>query len=61
MQDIKNKLNVILIKDIEYQLNKMAKTPTDPKTEVLEEYYKFLDVFSKEALDTLSSYLKSDH
>ena len=61
MRDIKNKLNTILIKDIEYQLNKMAKTPIDPKTVVLEEYHKFLDVFLKEASNTLSPHSKYDH
>ena len=61
MQDIENKLNVILIKDIKYQLNKMAKTLTDPKTVVLEEYHKFLNILSKEASDTLSPHSKYDH
>ena len=54
MQDIENKLNAILMKDIEYQLNKTAKTLTNPKTMIPKEYHKFLDVFSKEAFDTLS-------
>ena len=61
MRDIKNELNVISMKNIEYQLNKTAKAPTDPKTMVLEEYHEFLNVFSKEASDTLSSHLKYDH
>ena len=61
MQDIENELNTILMKDIEYQLNKMVKTPTDPKTMISKEYHKFLDVFSKEALDTLSPYSKYNH
>ena len=61
MQDIKNKLNAISIKDIEYQLNKTARTPTNPKIVVPEEYHKFLDVFSKEALDTLLPHLKYNH
>ena len=61
MQDIKNKLNVILMKDIEYQLNKIAKTLTNPKIMVLEEYHKFLDVFLKEVSDTLSLHSKYDH
>ena len=51
----------ISMKDIEYQLEKATKTPTDPKTVVLEEYHKFLDVFSKEASDTLSEHSKYDH
>ena len=61
MQDIKNKLNVISMKDIKYQLNKMAKIPTDPKTVILEKYHEFLDVFLKEASDTLSPHLKYNH
>ena len=61
MQDIENELNTISMKDIKYQLNKMAKTSTDPKTVVPEEYHKFLDVFSKEALDTLLSHSKYNH
>ena len=41
---------------IEYQLEKTAKTPTDPKTVVPEEYHEYLDAFSKEASDTLSEH-----
>ena len=61
MRDIEYELNTILIKDIKYQLNKTAKTLTNLKTVVPKEYHKFLDVFSKEALDTLLSYLKYNH
>ena len=61
MQDIKNELNAILIKDIKYQLNKMAKTSTNPKIVIPKEYHKFLDVFSKEASDTLSPHSKYNH
>ena len=49
------------MRDIEYQLEKATKTPTDPKTMVPEEYHEFLDVFSKEASDTLSEHSKYDH
>ena len=51
----------ISMRDIEYQLEKATKTPTDPKTMVPEEYHEFLDVFSKEASDTLSEHSKYDH
>ena len=61
MQDIKNKLNAILMKDIKYQLNKMVKTPTNPKIVISKEYHEFLDVFSKEASDTLLPHSKYDH
>ena len=49
------------MKDIEYQLNKMAKTPTDPKTVVPKEYHKFLNIFSKETLDILLPHSKYNH
>ena len=61
MQGIENKLNMILMKNIKYQLNKTVKAPTDPKTVVPKEYHKFLDVFSKKALDTLLPHSKYDH
>ena len=61
MQDIKNKLNAILMKDIKYQLNKIAKTSINPKTMIPEEYHEFLNIFLKEALDTLLPHLKYDH
>ena len=51
----------ISIRDIEYQLEKATKTPMDLKTVVLKEYHEFLDVFSKEASDTLSEHSKYDH
>ena len=61
MQDIENKLNAISMKDIKYQLNKTTRTLTNPKTVVLKEYHKFLDVFSKETSDTLSPHPKYNH
>ena len=61
MQDIENEPNAILMKDIKYQLNKMAKTSTDSKTMVPKKYYKFLDIFSKKTSDTLSPHSKYDH
>ena len=61
IRDIENELNAISMKDIKYQLNKTAKTPTDPKTVVLKEYHEFLDVFSKEASNTLSPHSKYNH
>ena len=51
----------ISMRDIEYQLNKTTKPLTDPKTVVPEEYYDFLDVFSKDISDTLRPYGKYDH
>ena len=49
------------MKDIKYQLNKTAKTPINLKTVVPEKYHKFLNVFSKETLNTLSPHLKYNH
>ena len=49
------------MRDIEYQLEKAIKTPTDLKTVVPEEYHEFLDVFLKKASDTLSEHSKYDH
>ena len=37
----------ISMRNIEYQLEKATKTPTDPKTVVSEKYHEFLDVFLK--------------
>ena len=57
----KAKIFAILIQDIEYQLNKKTKPLTNPKTVVPEEYHNFLDIFSKDILDTLRPYGKYNH
>ena len=51
----------VSMRDVEYQLNKGTKPPTDPKTVVPAEYHDYLDVFSKQASDTLSQHSKFDH
>ena len=51
----------ISLKDIEYQLNKEDRPPTDPKTVVPPDYHEFLDVFSKAASDTLAPHRPYDH
>ena len=51
----------ILMQDIEYQLNKVMKPLTDPKTVVPVKYHDFIDVFSKETSDKLSPHTKFDH
>ena len=51
----------ISLKDIEYQLSKEDRPPTDPKTIVPPEYHEFLDVFSKAASDTLAPHRTYDH
>ena len=61
MWDIKNEFNAISRKDIKYQLNKTAKTSINLKTVVPEKYHKFLNVFLKEASDTLLSHSKYNH
>ena len=48
------------MRDIEYQLNKTTKPPTDPKTVIPIEYHDFLNVFSKDISDTLRPYGKYD-
>ena len=57
----KAKISAILMRDIEYQLNKTTKSLTNPKTVISEEYHDFLDVFSKDISDTLRPYGKYDH
>ena len=51
----------ISMQDIEYQLNKTTKPPTDPKTVVPTEYHDLIDVFSKDVSDTLRPYGKYNH
>ena len=46
------------MRDIKYQLNKEMKPLADPKTIVLTKYYNYLDVFSKDASNTLRHYGK---
>ena len=57
----KAEIFAISMQDIEYQLNKGTKPPTNPKTVVSVEYHNFIDVFSKEASNTLSPHTKFDH
>ena len=57
----KAKIFAISMRNIEYQLNKGTKPLTDPKTVVPAKYHDFLDVFSKEVLDTLRLHGKYDH
>ena len=47
------------MKDIEKALN--LKKSTDPATVLLKEYHEFLDVFSRQLTDTLSSHQSHDH
>ena len=49
----KAEIFAISMRDIKYQLNKVTKPLTNPKTVVSAEYHDFLNVFSKEASDTL--------
>ena len=42
-------------------MNKTAKASTNPKTMVSKEYHEFLDVFLKEASNTLSPHSKYNH
>ena len=49
------------MQDIDYQLNKDEKPPTDPATKVPEYYHDFLDVFLKETSNTVSAHSKHNH
>ena len=55
------KVYAISMKDIDDQLNKESRPPTDPKLVVPPEYHEFLDVFSKIDSDTLSPHRLHDH
>ena len=57
----KAEIFAISMQDIEYQLNKKTKQPTDPKTVVPAEYHDFFDVFSKDISDTLRPHRKHNH
>lgn len=51
----------ISMQNIEYQLNKDEKPLTNPATKMPKCYHKFLDVFSKEASNTMSAHLKHNY
>ena len=57
----KNQVFAVSMRDIQYQAEKEARAKTNPKSIVSQEYYNFLDVFSKKNSDTLPLYLKYDH
>ena len=57
----KVKISAISMRDIKYQLNKVTKPLTNPKTVIPKEYHDFLDVFSKDIFDTLRPHGKYDH
>ena len=52
---------IISIQDIEYQLSKDKKPPTDPATKVLECYHNFFAVFLKETSNNVSAHSKHNH
>lgn len=51
----------ISMQDVNYQLDKDKRPPTNPATRVPECYHDFLDVFSKEAFNTVSAHSKHNH
>jgi hypothetical protein len=51
----------VTLRDINIELAKKNKSITDSKTIVSLEYYDFLNVFSKEKTDEMSSHKKHDH
>ena len=52
---------VIFMKDLEYQAEKEARPETNPRIIISEEYYNFLDMFSKKDSDMFPSHQKNDH
>ena len=54
------KIFAILIQDINYQLDKDKKPPTNLVTRVLECYHDFLNVFSKEIFNTILAHSEHD-
>ena len=57
----KARVFAIFMKNLEYQVEKEAKSKTNPKTIILEKYQDFLDVFSQKNSDILFSNQKYDH
>ena len=51
----------ISMRNINYQLDKDKKPTIDPATRVPECYHNFLDIFLKDAFNTVSAYSKHDH
>ena len=49
------------MKDIPYQAKKEARAKNNPRSVVPQEYYDFLDVFSKIDSDTLLPHRKYNH
>ena len=52
---------IVSVNNINFQINKADKPFIDPKTVVPKEYYDFLDIFSKKALDTVAEHSKYDY
>ncbi len=52
---------VVSMRDLEYQAGKEARSETDPRSVILEEYHDLLDIFSKKDSDTLLFHRKYDH
>ena len=51
----------VSMKDIQYQAEKKARAETDPTSVIPQEYYNFLDVFSKKDSNTLPLHRNYDH
>lgn len=49
------------IKNLKYQVVKEVRLGTNPKNNISEKYYIFLDVFSKKEFDMLPFYQKYHH
>lgn len=57
----KARVFIVAMKNLKFQSAKEVKLENDLKTVVLENYYNFLDVFSKKHLDILCFYQKYDY
>ena len=51
----------VSIDDINFQMNKIDKPPTDLKTIISKKYHEFFDVFSKKVPNTIVEHFKSNH
>ena len=57
----KAQIFTVLMRDIQYQAEKKARAEINPKSVVFQEYYNFLDIFSKKDSDTFSLHQKYNH
>ena len=61
LQEIVTEVVAILVNNINFQINKIDKLPTDPKTVIPEKNHNSLDVFSKEISNTVTAHSKYNY